>query len=86
MAFYSCSYPCIDGRICENKCYWQEGCHIHWKRRSHISCGECDTSMASSYGMYVKYAGKYYSKANYYKNKLPSPATSVLNPNRSDRN
>ncbi|CAI2193939.1 15015_t:CDS:1, partial [Funneliformis geosporum] len=54
-------------RICENICYQQEGYHIHWKRRFCIPCGECDTSMTSSNGMCVKHAGKYYSKANYYK-------------------
>ncbi|CAI2191729.1 9267_t:CDS:2 [Funneliformis geosporum] len=74
MAFYSCLYPYIDSR-----------CHIHWKRQFRIPCGECGTLTTSSYGMCVKHAGKYYSKANYIKNKLSSPTTSVLNPNRSDR-
>ena len=75
MAFYSCAYTYVDGRICGKKMLSQEGCHIHWKRQSRIPCGECDTPTASSYGMCTKHAEKYYSKANYYKNKLPSPAT-----------
>ena len=70
MAFYSCPYTYIDGRVCGKKCYRKEGCHIHWKRRTRIPCGECGTPTASSYGMCTKHAGKYYSKANYGKNKL----------------
>jgi len=70
MAFYSCPYTYIDGRVCEKKCYRKEGCHIHWRRRTRIPCGECGTPTASSYGMCTKHAGKYYSKANYGKNKL----------------
>jgi hypothetical protein len=79
MAFYSCPYPYIDGRICGNRCYRQEGCHIHWKRQFRIPCGECGTPTTSSYGMCVKHAGKYYSKANYYKNKLSSPTCLLIN-------
>ncbi|CAI2200218.1 458_t:CDS:1, partial [Funneliformis geosporum] len=85
IVFYSYLYPYIDGCICGNRCYRQEECHIHWKRQFRIPCGKCDTPTTSSYGMYVKHAGKYYSKANYYKNKLSSPTTSVSNPNRSDK-
>ncbi|CAG8711788.1 8639_t:CDS:1, partial [Funneliformis mosseae] len=70
MAFYSCPYTYIDSRICGKKCYQKEECHIHWKRQTHISCNICGIPIASSYGMCMKHAGKYYSKANYYKNKL----------------
>ncbi|RGB31554.1 hypothetical protein C1646_670822 [Rhizophagus diaphanus] len=70
MAFYSCPYTYIDSRVCGKKCYRKEGCHIHWKRQTRIPCGDCGTLMASSYGMCTKHAGKYYSKANYYKIKL----------------
>ncbi|CAG8624317.1 10946_t:CDS:1, partial [Funneliformis mosseae] len=38
--------------------------------RTHIPYGECNTLTASFYGMCMKYAGKYYNKANYHKNKL----------------
>ncbi|RIB23782.1 hypothetical protein C2G38_2288261 [Gigaspora rosea] len=55
MAFYSCLYTYIDGRICGKGCYRQEGCALHWKMRSRSSCMECGIPTASTYDMNYKY-------------------------------
>ncbi|RHZ86560.1 hypothetical protein Glove_49g15 [Diversispora epigaea] len=37
-----CQYLSNEGKVCGRPCYRQEGCTLHWKRRHHVPCSQCD--------------------------------------------
>src|SRR6185369_9270100 len=69
---YLCQYLSNEGKVCEQPCYRQEGCAIHWKRRQRVPCLECGNSKptASKYSLCNLHADKCHAKAFYYRNKL----------------